>query len=217
MFLFHMYKSSKPPFLGVSGFIFRGDGKNLENNFPFHQPEFRTCFHRLARCIPISPWFLESKNFQRFGKTGCWLRFPRLGVRPIRPSSGVISNPYAYKWPSNKWMGCTVVFVLKPTYSWYEPTSWRGGIQHLPSPSPHLHQNPLSLRTLEGHKPGRPQQPDVDMGASENGGTSKSSISIGMSIINHPFLGYPYDLETPIFVVLLLKLEGQKKMVKPIS
>ena len=33
-------KSSKPPFLGVSRFIFRGDGKNLENNFPFHQPAF---------------------------------------------------------------------------------------------------------------------------------------------------------------------------------
>ena len=30
-----------------------------------------------------------------------------------------------------------------------------------------------------------------DMGVSENSGTSKSSISIGFSIINHPFWGTP--------------------------
>ena len=32
---------------------------------------------------------------------------------------------------------------------------------------------------------------DVDMGVSENSGTPKSSISIGISIINHPFWGTP--------------------------
>ena len=37
------------------------------------------------------------------------------------------------------------------------------------------------------------------MGVSENSGTPKSSILIGFSIINHPFWGYPYFLETPIW------------------
>ena len=32
-------------------------------------------------------------------------------------------------------------------------------------------------------------QPEQDMGVSENSGTPKSSISIGFSIINHPFWG----------------------------
>ena len=36
-----------------------------------------------------------------------------------------------------------------------------------------------------------------DMGVSENGGTPKSSILIGISIINHPFWGTPI-WETPI-------------------
>ena len=36
------------------------------------------------------------------------------------------------------------------------------------------------------------------MDVSENRCTPKSSILIGFSIINHPFLGYPYFLETPI-------------------
>ena len=35
------------------------------------------------------------------------------------------------------------------------------------------------------------------MGVSKNGGTLKSSILIGFSIINHPFWGTPI-LETPI-------------------
>ena len=35
------------------------------------------------------------------------------------------------------------------------------------------------------------------MGVSENGGTPKSSILIGFSIIHHPF-GVPLFLETPI-------------------
>ena len=36
------------------------------------------------------------------------------------------------------------------------------------------------------------------LGVSENSGTPKSSISIGFSIINHPFWGTPI-LETPIY------------------
>jgi hypothetical protein len=36
---------------------------------------------------------------------------------------------------------------------------------------------------------GRPNR--TDMGFSKNGGTPKSSILIGFSIINHPFLGDP--------------------------
>ena len=138
MCCFHMYKSSKPPFLGVSRFIFRGDGKNLENNFPFHQPEFRGCFHRLARCIPISPWFLESKNFQTVWKNR--LLLSQKGVNYIRPSSGLITS---FSLPSKKWVGFHRLFCLKPTYSWYEPTSWWGGIQHLPSPlHPTVTKNP---------------------------------------------------------------------------
>ena len=36
-----------------------------------------------------------------------------------------------------------------------------------------------------------------DMGVSKNSGTPKSSILIGFSIINHPFLGYPYFWKHP--------------------
>ena len=35
------------------------------------------------------------------------------------------------------------------------------------------------------------------MGVSVNGGTPRSSILIGFSIINHPFLGYPYFWKHP--------------------
>ena len=48
------------------------------------------------------------------------------------------------------------------------------------------------------------------MGVSENGGTPKSSILIGISIVNHPFWGTPI-LETPISIAMLvyvLLLEG---------
>ena len=38
-----------------------------------------------------------------------------------------------------------------------------------------------------------------DMGVSKNRGTSKSSILVGFSIINHPFWGFPPFLETPIW------------------
>ena len=39
------------------------------------------------------------------------------------------------------------------------------------------------------------------MDVSENSGfSSKSSILIGFSIINHPFLGYPYFLKHPYLV-----------------
>ena len=37
------------------------------------------------------------------------------------------------------------------------------------------------------------------MGVSENSGTPKSSILIGFSIINHPTMGVPLFLETPIY------------------
>ena len=37
------------------------------------------------------------------------------------------------------------------------------------------------------------------MDVSENNGTPKSSILIGFSIINRPFWGTPYFLETAIF------------------
>jgi len=35
------------------------------------------------------------------------------------------------------------------------------------------------------------------MDVSKNSGTPKSSILIGFSIINHPFLGYPYFWKHP--------------------
>ena len=38
---------------------------------------------------------------------------------------------------------------------------------------------------------------EVKMDVSENSGTPKSSILIGFSIINHPFLGYPYFWKHP--------------------
>ena len=38
----------------------------------------------------------------------------------------------------------------------------------------------------------------INIDVSLNGGTPKSSILIGFSVINHPILGYPYFLETPI-------------------
>ena len=41
----------------------------------------------------------------------------------------------------------------------------------------------------------------IDMGVSENSGTPKSSILIGFSIINHPFLGTPIFGNTHIYIV----------------
>ena len=38
------------------------------------------------------------------------------------------------------------------------------------------------------------------MGGSWNGGTPKSSIWVGFSVINHPFWGTPMTMETPIYV-----------------
>jgi len=37
----------------------------------------------------------------------------------------------------------------------------------------------------------------LNMGVSKNRGTPKSSILIGFSLINHPFLGYPYFWKHP--------------------
>ena len=37
----------------------------------------------------------------------------------------------------------------------------------------------------------------IHMGVSLNGGTPKSSILIGFSVINHPILGYPYFWKHP--------------------
>ena len=42
------------------------------------------------------------------------------------------------------------------------------------------------------------------MGASENGGTPKSSILIGFSLINHPFWGAPIFGNTHIFQVIYI-------------
>ena len=38
----------------------------------------------------------------------------------------------------------------------------------------------------------------LDLGISKNGGTPKSSILLGFSMINHPFWGFSRFLETPI-------------------
>ena len=39
----------------------------------------------------------------------------------------------------------------------------------------------------------------LNMGVSKNRGTPKSSILIGFSLINHPFLGYPYFWKHPLW------------------
>ena len=44
----------------------------------------------------------------------------------------------------------------------------------------------------------------LDMGVSLNGGTPKSSILIGFSIINHPFWGSPYFRKPPYISVMFL-------------
>ena len=44
------------------------------------------------------------------------------------------------------------------------------------------------------------------MGVSSNGGTPKSSILIGFSIINHPFWGYPYFWKQPYMWVFAVKV-----------
>ena len=43
------------------------------------------------------------------------------------------------------------------------------------------------------------------MGVSLNGGTPKSSILLGFSVINHPFWGYPYFWKHPIRGERILK------------
>ena len=48
-------------------------------------------------------------------------------------------------------------------------------------------------------------EPGTQMGVSENGGTPKSSILIGISIINHPFWGTPIFGNTQMSLVLIGK------------
>ena len=45
------------------------------------------------------------------------------------------------------------------------------------------------------------------MGVSKNNGTLKSFILIGFSIINHPFLGYPYFWKHPYGLLIHLGCE----------
>ena len=44
-----------------------------------------------------------------------------------------------------------------------------------------------------------------NLGVSENGGTPKSSISIGISITNHPFWGTPIFGNTHLYVGCILE------------
>ena len=48
-----------------------------------------------------------------------------------------------------------------------------------------------NIHTVDGSEIQRSPVDMVDMDVSENSGTSKSSILIGFSIINHPFWGTP--------------------------
>ena len=54
------------------------------------------------------------------------------------------------------------------------------------------------------------------MGVSLNGGTPKSSILLGFSIINHPFWGYPYFWKHPIRGERILKtIQADKQFCLP--
>ena len=54
------------------------------------------------------------------------------------------------------------------------------------------------LSFIEGLIPNLNSKQHNHMGGSINGGTLKSSILIGFSLINHPFRGTPMTMETPI-------------------
>jgi len=54
-------------------------------------------------------------------------------------------------------------------------------------------QDSKTLKNVKGRN-----SSDVQIGVSENGGTPKSSILIGFSIINHPFWGTPIFGNTQI-------------------
>ena len=49
------------------------------------------------------------------------------------------------------------------------------------------------------------------MDISENRGTSKSSILIGLSIINHPFWGTPYVWKHPYGILLVVEPTPSEK------
>ena len=51
----------------------------------------------------------------------------------------------------------------------------------------------------------------LHMSVSLNGGTLKSSILIGFSIINHPFWGYHYFWETPIYIYICIYIYRYSK------
>ena len=55
----------------------------------------------------------------------------------------------------------------------------------------------------------------LQMGVSENGGTAKSSILIGISIINHPFWGIPILGNTQIGISFFLGLEIPSPHLQP--
>jgi len=53
--------------------------------------------------------------------------------------------------------------------------------------------------------------PGIYMDISENRGTSKSSILIGLSIINHPFWGTPYVWKHPYGILLVVEPTPSEK------
>ena len=85
----------------------------------------------------------------------------------------------------------------RPTYAiWqapYAPPAPPG-----PPMPPMMYQaKPLQSRNSVSHKFNFVNLSWNDMGVSENRGTPKSSILIEISIINHPFWGYPYFRKHP--------------------
>ena len=52
---------------------------------------------------------------------------------------------------------------------------------------------------------------DVYLEVSKNGGTPKSSIFMGFSVINHPFLGTPVTMEPPKLTLQVLYRTGVQK------
>ena len=78
------------------------------------------------------------------------------------------------------------------------------GAEHIEG---HHHRNDVGQRsggTWGFCKTGRGDEIDgLHMDVSENSGTPKSSILIGLSIINHPFWGTPIFGNTHIFVACI--------------
>ena len=147
----------------------------------------------LAQCIQL-PWqtvspFLWFRFMNNAGLLQVLTRFPR----PIY----VIQRLYHICLSTQAQAAC--VF-------------WHLGISYQDATKP----NPAIIQPLSDHHPASTSQPNLD-GGSWNGGTPKSSILTGFSLINQPFQGIPMTMETPDHPTNVNRLRSARVVLGPPS